>query len=163
MYLWPQTVLSPLQYLCYLYSLMFYIATICCVATDRLMQSQWAECIKQSQDTETDSLLSMSDCVMTVSLTEAVRVERLRLTRLPVIHLGVFLLIFVRIVRGVRGPEGTGRGVRHVSHGWERIGHRQLLLCVWSFHRVNTHTSVYAYMGNTDKLSSSGLAQCHKN
>lgn len=63
------------------------------------------------------------------SLTEAVRVECLRLTRLPVIHLRVFFLIFIRVVCGVGGPEGTGGRVSDVRHGGERIGHRQLLLC----------------------------------
>lgn len=64
-------------------------------------------------------------------LTETVRVEWLRRTRLPVIHLWVFLLIFVRVICGVCGPEGTGGGVSDISHGGEWIGHWQLLLCVF--------------------------------
>ncbi|TNN66634.1 hypothetical protein EYF80_023168 [Liparis tanakae] len=40
----------------------------------------------------------------------------------------VFILIFIRIIRGVCGPEGTEGVVRNVRHGGERIGHRQLLL-----------------------------------
>lgn len=75
------------------------------------------------------SVLNVSNfhkCMWSLApLTEIVRVERLRLKRFPVVHLRILILW---IICGICGPKGTSWGVCHVSHGGERIGHRQRLL-----------------------------------
>lgn len=120
-------------------------------AKHRSVPSQRAECIKTA-----------------ILLTEAVRVEWLMLTRFPVVHIRVFILILVRIVRWVCGPKGTGGGVRHVSHGGEWIGSRQLLLCVYDNFTKFILTKLlylsfilsYLYMEDTEKCMF-GLFTCN--
>lgn len=102
------------------------------------MKTQLKNCYVDRQDKRT-------------SLTEAVRIEGLRLPWLPVIHLRVFIFIVFIIICGVCRSKWAGGRVCDVRHRGERVGHIQLLLYI-EILTVNVHTETpVIFMRTTQK------------